>query len=78
MSAVEDVVSRQDRSKPDPDEPFRYTCPNCRKQVHRHVRGFTYRCQDCKEAFPFRELYDEKKDRVLASHTADSVPQHNL
>lgn len=63
-----DLPSPSGRSKPDPDEPWRYTCPDCRRQVTRHKRGYTYRCPHCGESYQFEELYDEKEDRTVTSY----------
>jgi len=47
-------------SKPDPDEPWRYVCPDCRGQVyHNDDRAGSFRCPQCRDTHPPRELYDK-------------------
>lgn len=51
-----------DRSKPDPDEPWRYVCPDCGRQVHRQPSTTRYRCHHCGESFAFDALRDKARD----------------
>lgn len=50
------------RSKPDPDNPYRYVCPDCGSQVHRGNRSRQYHCQACETWYAFDELQDKKVD----------------
>jgi len=50
-------------SKPDPDEPWRFTCPDCGNQVYRHVRKKVYHCQSCRETYKKRDLNDKSVTR---------------
>lgn len=47
-------------SKPDPSEPWRYVCPECKGQVHRNKSGFLYRCDKCEESYQKDELLDQR------------------
>jgi hypothetical protein len=49
--------------KPDPDEPWRYVCPDCRVQVFDKpsTAAGTFRCKSgCQERWDRSELYDRK------------------
>jgi DNA-directed RNA polymerase subunit RPC12/RpoP len=49
-------------SKPDPDEPWRYVCPDCGRQIVT-ARGIQkYRCRNCSKTFEFEELRDKKHE----------------
>jgi hypothetical protein len=50
-------------SKPDPDEPWRFTCPECDSQVYRHERKKTYNCQKCGGNWKKRDLNDKSVTR---------------
>lgn len=54
----------QNRTKPDPNQPWRYVCPECYpekvKQVHRSKQTKRYRCSECSTTFEMNELFDQK------------------
>lgn len=62
MSVEETGIPRDDRGKPDPDEPFRYVCPQCGCQPNRRPAMLNYYCRKCGESFPFDKLEDLKGD----------------
>lgn len=48
-------------AKPDPEEPWRYVCPDCEKQVrYNSDRAGTYRCDTCDDTYPREDLLDQK------------------
>jgi len=50
------------RSKPDPEEPWRFVCPRCKSQVHRGRGDLLYFCHHCNVGgFEKSELYDKKR-----------------
>lgn len=50
------------RTKPDPDEPWRYVCPNCGGQVHANAqaRRKPYQCTRCRKTWRKDGLRDKK------------------
>lgn len=56
-------VPKAYRRKPDPDEPWRYVCPDCGGQVRGD--GLMYECkrEDCRETYDKNDLRDLKKDQ---------------
>lgn len=57
-----DSVGKFAENKPDPDEPFRYVCPDCRTQVRGKISSGKYECNSCGEYFEKEELVDKKKE----------------
>ncbi|WP_262174981.1 hypothetical protein [Haloarcula laminariae] len=57
---MNDRVSPADARKPDSEEPYRYVCPECGRQVQGHERSTNYYCDDC-GAFDRDELIDQKR-----------------
>ena len=54
-----------DSRKPDPDEPFRYVCPDCRSQVNGAQSSLAgYRCEHCQKTYSRSDLYDLKFDCI--------------
>jgi len=50
------------RSKPDPEEPWRYVCPECGNQVYRAKHNHGYYCETCQSGgYAKDELYDKKR-----------------
>ena len=58
-------VDESDRSKPDPSEPFRYVCPDCRREVFRKPDEQRYYCHGCNEGYTKSELWDKKEDSIV-------------
>jgi ribosomal protein L37AE/L43A len=48
--------------RPDPDEPWRYLCPDC--EMHRldNLSKGTVYCNNCKQRYDMSELIDKKDD----------------
>jgi ribosomal protein L37AE/L43A len=48
-------------ARPDPEEPWRYLCPECMKHSLKAREKYgDFRCVNCDEAFEKFELYDKK------------------
>lgn len=47
--------------KPDPDEPWRYVCPDCGGQVQ--ADGLQYDCTTCRGMWDRNDLRDLKRDQ---------------
>ncbi|MFC7077759.1 hypothetical protein [Haloarcula halophila] len=62
MSELDDPepISPADARKPDSDEPYRFACPDCGRQVYGHTQSENYRCPDC-GTFEKDELVDRKR-----------------
>lgn len=61
-------IPRDAERKPDPDEPFRYVCPQCDKQVNGSKSTIdTYHCNHCPAAYDFDELYDLKLKTIVSN-----------
>jgi uncharacterized protein (DUF983 family) len=58
MFNVEDEVRPADSSKPDPNEPYRYVCPECEGQVHSGVSNVKFYCHKCNQGYHKDELLD--------------------
>jgi len=56
------TVPRRDDRKPDSSEPWRYVCPDCRRQVKGSESHRLYRCQDCGQSYAASDLLDLKLD----------------
>lgn len=56
------AVARSGVTKPDPDEPWRYVCPDCGGQVHGDHNAVSrpYRCTRCGSWFARDDLEDQK------------------
>lgn len=65
---IPDPIHPADARKPDPDEPWRYVCPNCRRQVRgtKETTTTKYRCPGCNETFTADELWDKKEEQLAA------------
>ena len=50
------------RSKPDPEQLWRYGCPECGNQVWRSAKGYVYWCRECEESFERGKLRDRKRE----------------
>jgi DNA-directed RNA polymerase subunit RPC12/RpoP len=52
--------------KPDPEEPYRYVCPDCAAQVNSATNNSErYYCHECGRFFDFEELYDKRNGVVV-------------
>jgi len=62
MSKLNDphLVRPAHSRKPDPQEPYRYVCPDCGGQVRGEQTSTNYYCRDC-GAFDLDELRDLKR-----------------
>lgn len=47
--------------KPDPDEPWRYVCPDCGGQPQRGRNADTFQCSTCNRAWDRDDLVDLKE-----------------
>lgn len=56
---VDGNLSEAFSTKPDADEPWRYTCPNCGNQPRKQGID-SYACRNCDETFSKDELKDLK------------------
>jgi hypothetical protein len=63
MSELDDPepISPADARKPDSDEPWRFVCPDCGRQVRGERKSRRYYCRDC-GAFEKAELTDKRSD----------------
>lgn len=66
-------IPKRDSRKPDPDEPWRYVCPDCHGQVTKG-KCHRYYCPPCMSSYTHVQLYDKKEQRVVREDTTDSVP----
>lgn len=57
-------IQTEYRTKPDPDEPWRYVCPECKAQVSGNKSMVTYYCEKCEVWWRKEELLDKKHDFV--------------
>lgn len=57
-AAVPLVVPPCHQRKPDPDEPWRYVCPNCGGQVYGRAKHTKYECSSCAVSWYRDELED--------------------
>lgn len=57
MSEIQPAHAR----KPDPDEPWRYVCPDCGGQVNGGDSSHGYRCTTCGVRHGPDQLYDRKR-----------------
>lgn len=60
----ERTVSERFRGKPDIDEPWRYVCPECGKQVWKKKRGTSYECNSRHGPFDKAELRDKTQEEI--------------
>jgi ribosomal protein L37AE/L43A len=64
----------QNRTKPDPSQPWRYVCPECYpgkvKQVHRSRSSKRYHCTECGNTFEKDELFDQQMGEYEGNVTA--------
>jgi hypothetical protein len=62
---VMDEAIRHGR-KPDPEEPYRYVCPDCTGLVNSSSNNSDgYWCHECDRAFDFEELYDKRNGVIV-------------
>lgn len=62
--------------KPDPDDPWRYVCPDCACQVHGRPNKLHYECTSCNRVWDADELFDKKTGRIAgAEPNDDTVPK---
>ena len=61
---LEREVRESHTKSPDPDEPWRYVCPECGGTVRKH-RGRLYRCDECNDGYKKRELFDKKRGKKV-------------
>lgn len=57
----DETVGQAFASKPDPDEPWRYVCPECEGQVRRSGKGLQYGCSTCSWTGYRADLWDRKR-----------------
>lgn len=55
-----DRIPPIDSRKPDPDEPWRYVCPECGCQVTKGQASLWFKCWGCSETWEYKELWDQK------------------
>jgi len=60
-------------TKPDPDEPFRYVCPECERQVYREPKDSVYRCEGCGEGYKMDGLLDLKTEKTESTDPQTTV-----
>jgi hypothetical protein len=63
-------IPERDSRKPDPDEPWRYVCPDCGCQVSGQARAMNIRCRGCEWTGEAADTWDKKHDR-RAWHLSD-------
>lgn len=50
-----------DTTKPDPDEPWRFVCPDCGRQPTDRASGAKFWCESCEESLEKADLKDLKQ-----------------
>lgn len=70
-------IPRRDDRKPDPSEPWRYVCPECKGQVQGHKRTRKFRCKTCGVTYSYESLYDRKHGRAVQEDTSGVVGKSN-
>lgn len=59
MSSIPTRFNKAHSDKPDPEEPWRYVCPDCHGQVS-EWGGLKYKCSSCGKNTQKDNLYDQK------------------
>lgn len=52
-------MTREYSSKPDPENPWRWVCPECHEQVYRTDSEIKFRCRTCGGTWARGELVDQ-------------------